>query len=547
MTTSARRWADGAAGEWTLAVLVVVATTIVSTWPLITSPWLVPNHQDPLFSSWRLYQWTRNLMSGGAGGLFGGNMFYPTPDVLLFSDAIVLPALLGAPFIALGVPVTLVYWVLIWIAYLTAGLAMYACARVISGSRWGALMAAVIFTGAPLRQDHVMHLELLYTAWMPLAVLATARILAGRGRSAWLLGTSLGAQFLCCIYFGIFLVTVWPLLAGIEWLRARPVLSRATLARVAVAIGLAGIVAGAYAVPYQRARKIVGDRDDAETSRYSATLSAYAVSPPSSLFWGWTGREDDAERRLFPGLLGASLAVTALATPAAPWTLALAATTVFAADASTGANGFTYPWLRRLAPPYRGLRVATRFGAVTLMGVALLAALGCARLARDLGQWRGARTAATVLLLLAVVECAASVSIRTLPHRAPSVYAMLAALPPTVIVHAPLPYPNTLPGAEANFLYFAQYHHHALLNGNSGFYPPSYLLMLERARQFPDDRALEALRNAGAEYLLVHEQYYPSREAFARVSVALEARHDVTALGTWSDDRGVVRVYRIVP
>ena len=546
MTPGDRGAGLGGRAEWLVALLVVVVATVVSTWPLATSPWLVPAHQDPLFSAWRIYQWTRNLAGGAPDGLFAGNIFHPAGDVLLYSDAIALPALLGAPFIAAGVPVALVYALLVWAAYLTAGLAMYACAREISGSRWGALVAAAIFTGAPSRLDHVMHLELLWTAWMPLAVLATARVFTGRGRAVWPLGASLAAQVLCSIYYGVFLFTVWPLLAGLEWLRARPRLPRATLTRGVVALGLAAVVAGAYAVPYQRARQVVGERSDLEVQTYSATLASYAASPPTSRLWGWTASDDDYERRLFPGLLGTSLAVTALATPAAPWTMALAVTTAFAAEASTGLNGVTYPVLRVLAPPYRGLRVPARFGAVTLLGVALLAALGCANLARVCGGWPGASLAAVLVLVAVGIESAAAVPARALPHDAPPVYALLAALPPTVIVHAPLPLPEMLPGAEANYQYFAQYHRHALVNGNSGFYPPAYLQLLERVRGFPDDRALAALRATGAVYLLVHEQYYPTREAFGRVMSSLEARRDVVPVATSRDDGGVVRVYRIL-
>ena len=538
----------GTAGraEWLLALLVVVLTTVVSTWPLTTSPWLVPAHQDPLFSAWRLYQWTRNLAGGAPDGLFAGNIFHPAGDVLLYSDAIALPALLGAPLIAAGVPVAIVYALLVWAAYLTAGLAMYACAREISGSRWGALVAAAVFTGGPSRLDHVMHLELLWTAWMPLAVLATARVFAGRGRAVWLLGISLAAQFLCSIYYGVFLFTVWPLLAGLEWLRARPMIVRVTLTRGVVALGLAAAVVGAYAVPYQRARQVVGERSDVEVQAYSATLASYAVAPPSSRLWGWTAGDDDYERRLFPGLLGSSLAVTALATPAAPWAVALAVTTAFAAEASTGLNGVTYPALRALAPPYRGLRVPARFGAVTLLGVALLAALGCANLARVCVDWPGASVAAVLVLVAVGVESAAAVPTRALPHDAPPVYALLATLPPTVIAHAPLPLPERLPGAEANYQYFAQYHRHALINGNSGFYPPAYVLLLERLRDFPDDRALTALRATGAEYLLVHEQYYPTSDAFGRVVALLEERRDLVPVATSRDDGGVVRVYRLL-
>jgi hypothetical protein len=533
--------------EWALALCVVAATTVISTWPLVTSPWLIPAHQDPLFSCWRLYQWARNLTGGLPDGLFGGNIFHPTPDVLLFSDALVLPSWISVPFIASGVPPVVAYSALVWLAFLSAGLAMYACARELTGSVWGALVAAVIFTGAPVRIEHVMHLELLWTGWMPLALLRTARLFAGRLGGAWLLGGSLVGQVLCCIYYGVFLFTVWPLAAGVEWLRARRTIARPALVRAAAAVALAAIVTGLYARPYQRAREVVGDRFDDEVLTYSATLSSYAVSAPSNRAWGWTAVAEDYEGRLFPGLIAGGLAVSALAAPAAPWTLALAATTVVGIDASTGLNGVTYPVLRRFAPPYRGLRVPARFGAVTLFGVALLAAIGCANLARNAGQWRGAPVAAAVVLLATILEYAAQLPLRPMPRQAPPVYALLATLPPTVVAHAPLPLPDGLPGAEADFQYFAQYHRHELLNGNSGFYPPVYMQLLERARGFPDDRAIQALRSAGAEYLLVHERYYPSRPAFGRVIGALEARTDLKAVTTSLDDAGLVRVYHLLP
>ena len=291
----------GTTREWSVAALVVVAATLVSTWPLPTSPWLVPAHQDPLFSSWRLYQWARNLAGAGPGGLFDGNIFVPAGEVLLYSDAIPLLAVPAAPFIWLGVPPLLVYGGLVWLSFLCAGLAMYACARELTGSRFGSLVAAVIFAAAPSRIDHVMHLELLWTAFMPLVVLGTVRLLRGEARGAWLTGVSLGAQFLCCIYYGLFLITVWPVMAGIEWLRTRPTLPRSTVLRAATWLVAAGVVAGAYSLPYQRARAIVGDRDDDEVDRYSATLESYANFPPSNRVWGWTAQPEDAERRLSPG------------------------------------------------------------------------------------------------------------------------------------------------------------------------------------------------------------------------------------------------------
>ncbi len=531
--------------DWTVAVLTVLVTGVVSTWPLATSPWLVPQHQDPLFSSWRLYQWARNLADTGAGGLFSGNIFHPTPDVLLYSDAIMLPALVAAPFVLAGVPVTLVYSALFWLSVLTAGLAMYACARRVSASHWGGLVAAVIFTGAPLRLDHVMHLELLWSAGLPLTVLATVRAFEGGGRAMWALGAAMAGQFLCCIYYGVFLFTVWPLLAGVEWLRRRGRLPSGMVTRTAAALVLAAVVAGAYALPYQRARQVVGDRGDDEVARYSATWSDYAISPPSSRLWGWTASPGDAERRLFPGLVGSALAVSAIAAPVAPWTAAVVVTGVVALDASRGVHGLVYPLLRTFVPPYRGLRVPARYGMVVLTMVALLAAIGVGPMARAAGASRAASIVAAVALVAMMAEYVSAVPVRRLPRRAPPVYALLATLPPTVIAHLPMPLPERLPGPEADFQYFAQYHRHELVNGNSGFYPPSYLLLIGRVRDFPDDRALTALRDMDVEYVLVHAQHYPTREAFARVIEGLEQRTDIEPVATSTDDGGLVRIYRL--
>ena len=537
-----------AVAEWTLVTFVVAVATVAATWPLATSPWLVPAHQDPLFSSWRLYQWARNLTGAGPGGLFDGNIFTPARDVLLFSDAIPLQALAAAPFLWLGAPVVVVYNALVWASFLTAGLATYACARAISGGRVGALVAAVIFSAAPSRIEHVMHLELLWTAGLPLAVLGGVRLLQGDRRGPRLAGLAIAGQFLTCIYYGVFLLTIGPIVVGVEWLRSRPMLPRRLWIRAAAWLAAAVAVAGLYAVPYQRARAVVGDRPDFEVEIYSGVISSYASYPPSNRLWGWSADLDDAERRLAPGVVASGLAVSAvLLAPTAPWTLALTAGGLVAADASLGTNGWSYVWMRRLLPPFRGLRVPARFGTITLLAVALLAAITCGMVAQRLANWRVGPWAAAAVLALLVAEYASVHPVRDMPRRAPPVYHWLATLPPSIVVHAPLPTLKTLPGPEADFQYFAQYHRHRLLNGNSGFYPPNYAELLSRTEEFPDARAITAMRAAGAEYLVVHGQHYATPEAFAAVLVALEAQAGLTPITGSEDEGGVVRVYRLDP
>jgi hypothetical protein len=313
------------------------------------------------------------------------------------------------------------------------------------------------------------------------------------------------------------------------------------------ALALAGVVAGTYSLPYQRARQVVGERGDAEVERYSGGFDSYALSPKPSRLWGWTQAAGRAERWLFPGLVGSALAVSAAATPAAPWVAALAVTGVVAADASRGSAGLVYPVLRSLLSPYRGLRVPARFGMLMLTMLALLTAIGCGTLGRALAGRPRADVLAALVLVLMGVETLANVPVRKMPKAPPPIYAFLGTLSPTVIAHAPLPRVDRLPGPEADFIYFAQYHRHEVVNGNSGFYPPHYLQLLFETRNLPDDGSITALRQAGVEYLLVHERYFPTADDYGRAIFDLEARTDLDAVGTWADEpgHGDVRVYRL--
>lgn len=534
--------------DWIVATLVVLATTVASTWPLATSPWLIADHQDPLFSSWRLYTWARNLATFGADGWFNGNQFYPAQYVLLYSDAIALPALIGAPFILAGVPVVLVYNALVWLNALAAGGAMYACARAISRSHGGSLAAAVLFVGAPLRLDHVMHLELLCTAFMPLTVLATVRAMDGSRRAAWGIGASIAGQVLSCIYYGVFLLTIWPVLATVEWLRRRGRVDRGVLLRAIAGLALAAAVAGVYALPYQRARAIVGDRPEGDLGSFSGGFSSFVLSPPASRLWGWTSEAAAPERWLFPGLVGSALAVSAVTVPAAPFTAALVVTAAVAVDASRGLNGVVYPIFRHLLPPYQGLRVPARFGMIVLTMVSLLAAVGWSTMSTAFAGRPRASTLAALVLALMVIETAANIPVRAMPRHAPPVYQFLATLPPTVIAHAPLPRSNRLPGFDADFIYFGQYHRHHFVNGNSGFYPPSYVRLLDASRDLASDAAMAALRGAGVEFLLVHERYFDSEAQRGALTYRLEGRRDLEPVGHFADEpeRGDVRVYRLL-
>jgi hypothetical protein len=75
-----------------------------------------------------------------------------------------------------------------------------------------------------------------------------------------------------------------------------------------------------------------------------------------------------------------------------------------------------------------------------------------------------------------------------------------------------------------------------MVNGYSGFTPPSYSDLMERLHEFPDDASIAYLRERGVTYLLVHSAFSLAyaRGDFEDFVRRLKLRTDVTPLGVFS-------------
>ena len=117
-----------------------------------------------------------------------------------------LLGLLGAPFIWMGVHPIIVHNLLVIAAFVTAGLAMARLMAYFTADRTAQLIAALIFMFAPYRLAHIAHLELLWTAFLPLTLLALFRVLEHPSvRRGVVLGVAVALQALCSIYYAVFL------------------------------------------------------------------------------------------------------------------------------------------------------------------------------------------------------------------------------------------------------------------------------------------------------------------------------------------------------
>ena len=528
------------------AGLLYSLLTLAFTWPQVLQLGTVPDNKDSYFNLWRL-AWIAHQLLQDPVHLFDANIFAPLPNALAFSDAILLEGLVAAPGIWAGLATVYVLNALVLTSFVACGLGAFLLVRELTDDAASAFVAGVIFAFAPYRFDHYHHLELLWAQWMPLTLWLCHRALkSGRLAHGVLAGCFFALQGLSCIYYAVFFAVV---LAGLL-----PVLltgvPRAIRRRVMVSLLsgalVAGTVLGTYMVPYRAARTLVGDRDDGSVRVYSAGPAHYLAALPSSVIYGGvTGPLGSPEKRLFVGFVPLGLVLVALWPPLDRRRLAYAVSLALAVDGTLGHRGLVYPWLREHVDVFMGLRVPARFGHLVLLGTSVLAGLGLARLRRGI--------LATHRTLAGGVACAvgamvvaeylmwpmALVPVQTAPDQ---LSRWLRSQPPGVVADLPLPRSTAEIANDAVAAYRSTFHWQRMVNGYSGFYPPSYVGLWESTASLPDDAALAALRRHGVTYVIVRQAGFET-DRFAAIVARLGSRCDLKAVGPFTDGLSTAMVY----
>src|SRR4026208_1665243 len=98
---------------------------IINTLPLILQPGSsIGQPGDSYFSVWRL-AWIAHQVHADPWHLFDGNIFFPHPDKLAYSDAMLLPAPVVAPLNWIGITPLVIYNVTLLVAYVASGVAAF--------------------------------------------------------------------------------------------------------------------------------------------------------------------------------------------------------------------------------------------------------------------------------------------------------------------------------------------------------------------------------------------------------------------------------------
>lgn len=526
---------------WRVSLSVTVAfafLTVFMTWPqALVMTTHAADHQDVYFNLWRL-RWVAHALSTRPADLFDANIFHPEEGVLAFSDAMLVQGLLAAPLLWAGSPPVLVHNLMLLGAIVTSAVGIFVLARHLTGSAPGALVAGVIFAFAPYRFEHYMHMELQWTVWAPWAFWALQRTIeTGSIRFGLATGLFATLQMTSSIYYGLFLFIVLSTVGAVQLIPLRG----QDLARCSRALLLGGLLAASaawlYSMPYSAAADRVGTRSPHDVQTYSAQPRDYRVATETNLLYG-SSENGEPERRLFPGILPALLAVLGLLLlPLTNVILAYLLGLVLAFELSLGVNGHLYPVLYEHVGALRGLRVPARASVFFLLLLGVLAAQGTSALTRAMPAPLRRLLAAGACAVILLEYRVGPLHLVPYPNEAPPLYKLLARLPPGIVVEFPAPKPDAPPHHDPRYAYLSTFHWMPLLNGYSGFYPPSYLRRLVRLADFPDEESVASLRREHVRYIIVHEDGYRDGE---RIRIVERLRElGVVPIGEFRDGWGV--------
>jgi hypothetical protein len=528
--------------EWLIATALLVVATVWILREQIRVLNGVPDFGDPLFSMWRLSTVAYQL-AHDPRRLLDGNMFYPADNTLAYSDAVLLPGLLAAPFLWMGVPVAYVYGALCVASFLAAGLAMFLAVRTLCGRFTPALFAAVLFAFYPYRFSGYSHLEKLGTFFMPIAFLLLWRVMQqGRRSEALALGLTTAAQALWSLYLGAFLAVTLAAVALVRW-AAGHFTWRDRVRSLVLAAGVSAVVLIPYSVPYWQARAVVGERDRGDAGVFSSNRhDLLTVTSANRLHARWLSNGENGERHLFPGISALALGAAALVPPFSPLAGAAGAGLLVAVDGAFGLNGSTFTWLYDVLPPFRAFRAPGRFSAVVGLFICLLAGLGLHRLlGRSPGP--GRKAAAAAIIAFAFFELQVDLQLHPVSTEPPAIYSALPDDGQAVLFN--LPVPSVGNSFDFVYIYESTFHRRRLLNGSSGFVPENYAELVDAHFDFPNARSVDILRRRGAGYIVVHGDFYDP-DHYARLVAAAEYEPGIALVATRPSLHGREdRLYRL--
>ncbi len=492
------------------AAFVLLAA--VHTWPLASDPAHLSRVDpgDGALNIWNI-GWVAHELPRHPLRLFEANIFYPEHRTLAYSEAMIVQGALAVPIVALGGSAVLAYNLV-----LIAGLALTGWAFCLLVWRWtGSWSAGFIAGSLAAFNAHALtrfpHLQAQHVEFVAVMLFALDRLLVSRRfRDALLLGAGFALQGLASVYllvFSTWMLTFAVLARAAEWLRAG---AFRTMACLAVAGGVGALLLAPYLYEYAQLHRATGWTRGAD-EQWPAALANYLATGARIHYGLWSRRfAAGASSYTFPGIVAVLLmgaAVSARENRRDPRFRMCAVAGIGCAAVSFAPLLPFYPLLHRIIPLFQAVRVAAHLGQIVLLMIAVMAGFGVATLQR---RWKQARTWPAVAVLLCVLV---NVEALRAPvgwihfDGVPEVYTVLARDHATAVAELPFPIPTQW-FLNTPYMVNSTVHFRPLLNGYSGFRPPSYDQSYAMVQTFPDDASLVALHDRGVSHVVVHKKAF---------------------------------------
>ena len=148
--------------------LFFMILAIVLTWPLPRSiSRFVSDLGDPLLNAW-IIDWDCYALTHAPLHLYDAPIYVPGKYPLAYSENLVGVAILILPFWLAGLAPITVYNIAMLLGFALSGYGMYVLARRVTGSIPGAFAAGIFFAFAPFKFDHLSHIQIICSGWLPL-------------------------------------------------------------------------------------------------------------------------------------------------------------------------------------------------------------------------------------------------------------------------------------------------------------------------------------------------------------------------------------------
>jgi len=501
--------------------------------------------------------WDNHALLDREPSLFDANIFYPFPEALAYSEHLYGISLFTLPLYAATRNPVLAYNV-IWIAsfLLMAGAAHWLAWRM-TNDHLAAMVAGLLaaFCFYRMHQGHG-HLHMIWSFWIPISLVATARWVDRRTwRALVTLAVLIVLQALGSWYQAVLIVVANGSL--FLWLLGVTKEARSTVALRQLAVQtMAGAAIVFVAIwPFARHYQTLMPSTPGAVAANVADLAGYLVPPQNTIVGRWLmhlgahgPRWIWGETTLFLGWIPLLLAVAGAVIAwsrggerirFARYFVVLAVLAVALAvgpspfEIASGTWGWTPFGLLMHVPGVDLFRVPARFTELLTIAIAMLAAVAAAWMHARLG-WRG-RATTIVLTIAALVEfrVADFPGGPPAPFRIPKVYRYLTKAPRGAVVSLPDFADTEIWFEEPDYQYFSTVHWLPIANGYSRAEPAGFRPLMDRLQQFPLPDAIASLRAARIAYVVLHGKEY--RDRAPQVLAAAIASHDVRLLAGADD------------